>query len=511
MKLRYLLPLPLFAALLVGCDDIESSDALPVENPQLPMITTGDFSVTPSSALTNGLNLESLVAQADASQGSATESTTLSRAVEYTEFMVDLYTITVSESALPEGSTVSGGFQISETADFAEFEDVEDLVFNEGKASVSLQSLLNARTNMFGKDPGSYTIYYRIPVYVNISGGEIRIGDSNYYYNNGSTFTEVGVDPGYTVETTYYLLGPGGSTIDDLIELEHDGTTSVWDNPVFSVRISPAADCEWQLVPESAVLAATNGSLDASLLYGPAVASESAGVLVLGGDPGTLEAGKYDVTIDMSTLSYSIDPVLIPEWLGTPNDSQGWDSESSQKLALYNETYFLGYAWFGGTWGGKLTTDEGTWCGIDNPMEYDATTGVYTGVLNVGGGGNINEGVGPELYFFNVEWTSLEFSMTQVTAFGVVGDVNGWNADAPIALTPSADYLTWEGDVTFSADGGYKFIANTGWSLELGAASDGSASNLICTGGGNINATAGTYHVVLDLTSLPYSATLTAK
>lgn len=65
MKLKYLYLLPIFATALIGCDEIEMSDAKPVENPQLPAITQSDFSVTPSAALQNGINLDELASQTE--------------------------------------------------------------------------------------------------------------------------------------------------------------------------------------------------------------------------------------------------------------------------------------------------------------------------------------------------------------------------------------------------------------------------------------------------------------
>ena len=64
MKFKYLFALPIIATALMGCDEIEMSDAKPVENPQLPSITQNDFTVTAESAL-SGLNLEALNAATD--------------------------------------------------------------------------------------------------------------------------------------------------------------------------------------------------------------------------------------------------------------------------------------------------------------------------------------------------------------------------------------------------------------------------------------------------------------
>lgn len=492
MKLRYLFALPLFVAAFTACDDIEYSDAKPVENPQLPLVEASSFTVTPSSTLTAGLNLDALQAAA----GDA----------DYTTYMVPLYSVTSSEELPGEDTFITGGFELSATDDFENPIDVEGIVFNEGAATAPLSSLLTARSTMYGKNPTAQTVYYRIPVYVNYAGGEYRLGSADYFYCNGNSFQETGTDPGYTVEDAYYILGPDGTSLADAIALEH-GDGSVWDNPVFTARVNADNDFTWVIVPESAYTAAGTGSVDNSKVYGPTTATAPEGTLVLGNAAGTMTAGKYNLTIDLSTLSYSFVEVVVPDWLGTPNDSQGWDSGSSQKLGLYGEATFLGYSWFGGEWGGKITTDEGTWCGIDQPMELNEDTGVYTGTLIVGGGGNILEGEPAALYFFNVNWDTMEFTMTPVATIGLVGGFNGWNADDPVTLTPSADKLTWTGTVTFDTADEFKFIANTGWGIELGD----SNGDLVCDRGDNVKVEAGTYTVLVDLTALPYSLTMTAQ
>jgi hypothetical protein len=84
----------------------------------------------------------------------------------------------------------------------------------------------------------------------------------------------------------------------------------------------------------------------------------------------------------------------------------------------------------------------------------------------------------------------------------VIGGFNSWGAQEN--LTPSADYLTWTGTVTIGAGDEWKFRANDNWDINLG----GSLDNLT-PGGDNIKTTeAGTYKITLDLSSLPYKATV---
>lgn len=95
--------------------------------------------------------------------------------------------------------------------------------------------------------------------------------------------------------------------------------------------------------------------------------------------------------------------------------------------------------------------------------------------------------------------------MTPITTWGMIGDFNSWGSS--VAMTPSADFLTWTGEITVADGQGWKFRANDSWDVcDLG----GSLSNLVFKGG-NIVTGAGTYEVTLNLATLPYTATLVKK
>lgn len=316
MKLRYLYALPILATALMGCDEIEYSDAKPVENPQLPGITQTDFSVTPSSALLNGINLDALNAQTD----------------DPKTYMVELYKINVLTEALPESAELSGSIQFSMTQDFENPFNLTDIVTVDDVVSVPLSSLLYTRGTMIStKDPREYTIYYRIPVYVTLNGGQYKLGDKDFYYNDGDSFPETGVDPGYVVEEAYYLLGPDGTSVDSAVKFDHSGY-NIYDDTIFKLSVAfSEGNTSWIVLPESVYEAAkASGSVDATKAYGPQDVSALTGVLELGGSAGTVEDGrKYDFTINLSTLEYTIEqaPLLSvgePTGLYLPGGMNGW-------------------------------------------------------------------------------------------------------------------------------------------------------------------------------------------
>lgn len=483
MKLRYLYVLPLLATALMGCDEIEMSDAKPVENPQLPSVTEADFSVTPASALTNGLNLEALSNQTD----------------DPDNYMVELYTINVMTEALPEDAVISGGIQLAVDDTFDNPFNLDNLSITEGVVSVPLSSLLYTRSTMYGKDPRPYPIYYRIPVYVTVDGGQYKLGNKDYYYNDGDSFTEQGVNPGYTVEEAYYLLGPNGMDLASAVKFDHSGY-NIYDDTIFTVTAKfGEGDTEWLVVPLSAYEAAQNGTLDKSKCYGPEEAAALEGVLELGGAAGKAEGGKkYSYSINLSTLSYTMKEIADFDYLYNPGNSNGWSFDTAQKLSTGDYENYTGFAYLDG---GYKFTSAPDWNGqnFGNSTSADLEESTLKGSLSTSGG-NLN--AAKDLYWCQVNINALTYTLTPITAVGMIGEFNDWNGDAELT---SEDYLIWTGTLT-TTGGPWKFRFNNGWDINLG----GSVDNLVLNGD-NLNSDAGTYTVTLDLSKLPYSCTVVAQ
>lgn len=475
MKLKYIYLLPLLATAMIGCDEIEYSDAKPVENPQLPEITQADFSVSPSSLLSNGLNLESLSSQTDNPDA----------------YMVQLYTVNVNTNDLPEDAIISGGLELATSSDFSNPFNVGDITISEGVASVPLSSLIYTRSTMFGKDPREYTVYYRIPVYVTVDGGQYKLGDKDFYYCDGDSFKEFGVDPGYTVEEAYYLLGPNGMDLSDAVKFNHSGY-NIYDDTVFTLTAKfEEGNSSWLVIPLSVYEA--GGSPSPSKVYGPTDAESLTGVLELGGSAGELESGKkYDFTINLSTLSYTISEVADFEYLYTPGNSNGWSQNASQMLSTNDFVNYSGFVYLSGEF--KFTSQI-NWDGINFGQ------GAEEGTLSTDGG-NLN--AEPGLYWASVNINELTYSLTPITSISMIGDFNDWGGD--VELTPSEDFLTWTGTLTLANAGGWKFRVNNDWAINLG----GSDDNLV-TNGDNLYNEAGTYTVTLELNKLPYSCSVEAE
>ncbi|MCH5230503.1 MAG: hypothetical protein J1F43_01755 [Muribaculaceae bacterium] len=481
MKLRYLFALPILATALMGCDEIEKSDAKPVENPQLPGITQEDFSVTPASALTSLMNLDELV-------GATTDAATE---------MMTLFTIDVKTENLPAGSEVTGSLQFAKSDGYEEVFDVSDITVKDGVAQAPLSSILYTRSAMYGpNDPREYQIFYHVAVYVNANGGQYKIGSKDFYYCEGDSFMQEGVDPGYVIEEAYYLLGPQGTTLESAIPFTHN-EYNIYDDTNFTVIADFGEGMtSWLIVPQSAYEAAKGGTLDTSLCYGPATATALEGSLNLGGNPGTLTAGnRYRFSFDAKALTYNIQELATFENLYTPGDSNDWTQSKSQMLSTNDFITYTGFAYLKG---GFKFTSQLDWDGFNYGSAGE-------GKLSLDGGAGNIEVKEADLYWCKVDVVELTYSLTEITSASLIGVNGDWDND--IELTAVDDQkLEWTGTMTLNEEGGWKFRFNNGWDINLG----GSTTDLVLNGD-NITTPAGTYTVTLNLSAVPYTCTLTAK
>ena len=116
------------------------------------------------------------------------------------------------------------------------------------------------------------------------------------------------------------------------------------------------------------------------------------------------------------------------------------------------------------------------------------------------------------LYWCSVNIPNLTYTLTKIEKVGLIGGFNGW-ADV-VAMTESitaANDIKYTGtiEVTSVENGGneFKFRMTDDWAVNLG----GTVDNLT-NGAGNLKVEeVGTYEVVLDLSSLPYTCTVTKK
>ncbi len=201
--------------------------------------------------------------------------------------------------------------------------------------------------------------------------------------------------------------------------------------------------------------------------------------------------------LSSSTQTILVTPNVLFATLHVAGDYQGWNPGAAPIIASSDEVGYEGYVNLTTTGGFKFTTQP-NW---DGPNYGD---GGGNKLSSDGGAGNLNV---PQTgyYLLKANLGDLTWSAT-LTTWGVIGSATpkGWDASTP--LTFDATTNTWVINSINLTAGDIKFRANDQWDINLGG-----SSNNLTYGGANIAvAEAGTYQLVLDLsTPLQYKYTLT--
>lgn len=465
------------ALAFTACDDIEDSNSLPQTNPQLPGVSADNVSVA-----------------AGADAASAIDLTTFNNANK----LIAVAKID-TPTDWPEGFTANVPFmQVSAADDFSNPFEVETETGAEGEVLVSPDTWNGAWKEALGKNPEQRKLHVRFPVFAVNGTQEVRMGGKDKWYGN-STVTVTPFNPfDHVIEESYYIVGSFCNwDLSQALKMNHSSADQ-YDDPVFRATVTvDGAGYQWVVVPASTVAA---GNIDAGG-YGGEYDGITAtdGFLVAsaaGQRPGALvidQPGKYVITVNMENLSFSAK--FMPT-LYTPGNSNGWNAGASQTLISDNGIEFTGFAHLNGEFKFADTTD---WSGLN--YGNSGTEGVLT---TDGSAGNLNAPA-DALYWAKVDIAELTYTLTEISAVGLVGDATpgGWDNDTH--LTPSADFLTWTATVTLK-DGQFKFRFNNGWDINLGGSLDD-----LTSGGDNLPVSAGNYLVTLNLSSRPYSATLTKQ
>lgn len=392
-------------------------------------------------------------------------------------------------------------FEVPSYVEVPEVEEGQTAVYN---VYVDADDLQGVFYNNISKGPKAKELKMRLNV-LTVNGSQVAYvgGPDNFYGPYTTMVTPFPSD--LVIEDNYYLLGTiNGWSVASAIKFNHSDA-SPYDDPVFTLAVDITNDQAaegwwWKIVPESTYVTgnwvdADNGS------YGVADNGDSALSGVLVGRTATedcgagcvYDAGQYLLTINMEESTYAFTSAV--PYLYTPGDANGWNQGASQMLYTNDFSNYYGYAVLSPS--GFKFCDAPDW---DHTNYGDAGA---EGVLSPdGGAGNLSV---PEfgLYWCHVNTASLTYEVTLVSTIGVIGDATPGGWDSSTALTPSADYLTWTGSITFGA-GEFKFRANNGWDINLG----GQLQDLVQDGANLASPGAGTYTVTLNLGQLPYSATV---
>jgi hypothetical protein len=474
MKKFSLMIMAVLAMGFAACDDIDENVAPPQANAQEAIVSADDVDVTLDASAADTIDL------------SAAEN-------------IAIADVTAGES-LPADTQFDVVVEIGNDENFSRSATIPS-VTSEGVVSVTAADFETAYLSCIGKSPKEKSIYVRFLAKA-VNGTQTAIiGGPTHFYGP----FQINVRPmpsDLVIEDNYYLLGTiNGWSVATAVQFNHSGESG-YDNPVFTLKVDISADEAaagwwWKVVPESVYVTgdwgsgaysqfgvAENGSAD---LEGMLVAHDGTN------EPGAgciTAEGQWLITLNLEDGTYAFSSAI--DNLYTPGNSNGWSQSASQMLYTNNYADYEGYAYLDGEF---KFTNAPDW----NHVNYGAAG---EGTLSTdSGAGNLSANPAG-LYWCQVNTAALTYSVTQVTTIGVIGGFNSWGAS--VALTPSANYLTWSGSVTMSAGDEWKFRANDGWDINLG----GSLSNLTQGGDNIVCSEAGTFTITLDLSSLPYTATV---
>lgn len=423
--------------------------------------------------------------------------------------------VDVTATDFPTDYNLDFVMQISKDPSFGRFAEVETEM--QGNVlTVAPDDLQSAYYSAISKGPKAKDVYVRYAAFAvdpKNDNNQIRIGNPDFYFAPGKDgYQTINILPfpsTLVIEDAYYLLGTINDwSVANAVKFTHSDE-NVYDDPVFTLKVDITSDQAasgwwWKIVPQSTY--ETGNWVDAdNAAFGVAVNGDESAEGALVGRTATEDCGSgcYKVAgpmlfkINMEEGSYQIS--LAIEQLYTPGDANGWSQAKSDRLFTTDYTNYAGYAHVKGNF--KFTSAL-NWDGINYGFAGDGK------LSNDGGAGNL---VAPAegLCFLQANIANLTYSISvPVTTFGVIGDATPGGWDASTALTPSADKMVWEGDITFKA-GVFKFRSNNAWDPNPNL---GGSLDALTNGGSDIASPGeGTYHVVLDLTTYPAKATLTKK
>ncbi len=487
--------LGLLGMMAVSCED-ELPTPQPQENEPGALLTTGNIVGTAEGIMTEGTPI------------------TLADYQEPTG-LVPVFKVDKIEN-LPAGAVLSFPMEISNTADFNQSVILNTLVGESGDDTnvyyADVKEWNAAQLKLFGSGSTPMTTYYRIPVYVNLDGSDFRYQSPDFYIAQGSVPVKRIVTK--VVEDSYYLVGNFCDwDLTKAIKMNNTvpGTTDVYANPIFSVKVditdAQVADgYKFMIVPESTVTAN-----NWNLAYGckPDSVGATAGALIEANaadtDPGVISlAGPMLITADIEEGTYSFAYALDQLYAFT---------STKNPWILHTDDYmnYEGVAVLGtvGYFGQEPRT-SGTILFKQDPNSEPNTAveGVVSGDLVSSGGNNIKMPFkGNNFYMCQFNLAGLTYTVSHIETLSIVGDGNGWDEKNAPVLTPSSDFRIWTAK-GIEIGTKFKVNANHAWTLDFGGSASGDKTYEIRFKGANMESTPGTYDVEINFGVYPYTLTL---
>jgi len=199
-------------------------------------------------------------------------------------------------------------------------------------------------------------------------------------------------------------------------------------------------------------------------------------------------AGTYKISVNINTLSYTIEPY---SWGIVGSGYNDWGATPDARLTYdpVSNTFKVGVKLLDGEIKFRLNSDWGINYGDDGA----------NGTIDNGGS---NIAVTAGYYAITLDLVNGTYSIDPVSIWGVVGSgYNNWGSDGPdFSFTPLSNDI-WVAEIVPLIDGEIKFRLNNDWGTNYG---DTGADGTLDNGGDNLAVTAGNYRIKLDMANLTY-------
>lgn len=214
--------------------------------------------------------------------------------------------------------------------------------------------------------------------------------------------------------------------------------------------------------------------------------------------------GKYQITVDFSTLTYSIEAVVAPDELYLVGSLTGWDPATSWPFALTSENVFTIVADLPDGAEFKFLPQNTGWDGDFGDDPANPGSIISEGEQNVSGyaGGK---------YLITVDFNTQTYNLASVDNLYLVGSLTGWDPATSIPMgEASLGVFSTVIDLPDGAE--FKFLPqNTGWDGDWGE-DPNNAGRVISDGEQNVAGyAAGTYVIAVDFNTLSFTVSAVSE
>ena len=346
---------------------------------------------------------------------------------------------------------------------------------NDGKMATADLASYIAET--YGKRPLERDINATLDAWISNGSTVVKMATSE-------TFQVKAIPVAPVIDEGYYLVGDmckteevEGWTIEAAKAFKHSDR-DVYDDPIFTLTFeTKEANQYWKIIPKKNIDA---GTLWAEGVVGPKVdGDDSMTGLLTNAAPKAgkiAEPGKYKLTLNMMDYSYTIEKVMYDPFIYFIGSTDGWGS-NDQKLALVDEDKgtYTGYVYIADPNGAgfefKFQREQGNWDTAIGASDFVTFKDAAKDPQN---GNNLGVNAGEGVYYMDVNLSEGTITATKVESMSMVGDFQNWNIVGPTPMTWNAEEYCFEATNAGVTDGGWKFVVNKGWSINLG----GSINNL---------------------------------